>query len=167
MVEPLKPKIISALRRLWLYYGDNRKQAIINSKVEGGYICCQCGVVMRTQKELKADHITNLTQGMGDRIDWNLYMNRLFNGEIQILCRNCHDIKTHQERRVKALEAKRVDYLLLYFQLNEGDQESVREAFKGVGLTFNTRLASGEKVDPKSELYKKYLNKKGVLKKKP
>ena len=89
----IKSKIKSALRKIWSWYGENKKSALARQKYITGYYRCQgCGC--NTSKP-QADHIKPV--GLAD--NWDEYINYLFDGDIQILCKKCHDSKTKTDNK--------------------------------------------------------------------
>ena len=108
-------RLIPAIRKVWLW-SEHRREAIKASKCDGGYECNHCGIVIKTQKELKVDHITQV-KAFGE-IDWNSYITNMFTGELQILCKECHDKKTAYERATSAAynEGVKLEKLLIFFK---------------------------------------------------
>ena len=89
----IKSKIKSALRKIWSWYGENKKSALSRQKYITGYYRCQgCGC--NTSKP-QADHIKPV--GLAD--NWDEYIDYLFQGDIQILCKKCHDSKTKTDNK--------------------------------------------------------------------
>lgn len=91
-IEKLSSKcksfIVGKLRLAWRYYSENRKECL-KSKT-----CVSCKQVKR---KIFADH----KEPIGTFIpEENLYLVRLFcpSGNLQPLCKGCHDSKTKQER---------------------------------------------------------------------
>lgn len=85
-------------------FGENRKQAIKEATVEWiegrsrvGRVCQTCGKKMRDKENGKCPyhihHITNVREPPWciDTPDWNLFIDRLFNGACILLCAVCHD----------------------------------------------------------------------------
>lgn len=116
-----KQKIISALRQL-SYSHPSRKQAEAKSKREPAtFECALCSCYVYTgSKELheieqtkgilykkgkiKRDHIEPIVPPEGFKRgswDWHEYIERMFCGVngYQILCEDCHDVKTQQENK--------------------------------------------------------------------
>lgn len=106
--KALCTRLRSALRRLWMFYGINRKECLSkgkrdytgeNKRQKCEYKCEGCKEWF-PGKNIKVDHITPcgsfLTVNQG--ADW---MVRLFDGEVQLLCKACHDQKSAKEKRRK------------------------------------------------------------------
>ncbi len=85
--------IRSALRKLWWERSDIRKAAKNASRVSRGqYLCAKCGGLT---KKPELDHVCPVGATPGSKRSkpedtWDVFMDRLFNGEIQTLCRDCH-----------------------------------------------------------------------------
>jgi hypothetical protein len=102
--------IIAALRKLWLIRGSNRKQALVEATIalpEGrlkvARVCQECGKIMRDRGEngkrpYEIDHQIGVRSPPWDinKPDWNLFLERLFTGRCNLLCRDCHKKKTHK-----------------------------------------------------------------------
>jgi hypothetical protein len=99
--------IIQALRKLWLMRGANRKKALVEATiplVEGrlrvARVCQKCGKVMRDRnKEYDVDHKIGVRDPPWDinNPDWGLFINRLFYGDCEVLCKLCHKKKTQEK----------------------------------------------------------------------
>ena len=112
----LRAKIINTLRRLSMYWKPIQevKRSARSGRIknpETGHlnmavICEVCnGHIM--EKDCKVDHINPVVPTDGFNADgslflgydWNVYLENMFceaNG-FQVLCRNCHQIKTNRE----------------------------------------------------------------------
>lgn len=80
--------IKSALRKIWRW-SPKRRECLKAKK------CKRCSKV----GDLFADHITPVVSTIYGFQDWNTYIWRLFDGELQALCADCHDEKTKQEAK--------------------------------------------------------------------
>lgn len=63
------------------------------------FICNHCGLCF-SRKEVQVDHIEPVIPIDREVKDWNEYISRLFCGieNLQVLCKECHQIKTNRER---------------------------------------------------------------------
>ena len=97
-------QITGSLRQIWLRC-DARKEALARCKVRGignGHLCEWCGQL--TVKP-EVDHMTPVGVAPGSRNwtdeTWDGYIARLLYvrpEELQVLCRECHLIKTEEDR---------------------------------------------------------------------
>lgn len=86
---PERAKCLQAARKP--YRGDNKRQ-------KWEYECCSCkGAFM--QKEVVVDHIIPCGTFLSEK-DWSTFGPGLFckADNLQVLCRNCHKLKTASER---------------------------------------------------------------------
>ncbi len=102
----LRSSILSALRRIWMFHGENRQDCLghgrrvsqsDNKRLKWEHKCVSCNQWF-PQSEIKVDHIV----ACGGLPNWEClteYARRLFFGAVQKLCKSCHDIKTKEERR--------------------------------------------------------------------
>jgi hypothetical protein len=102
--------IIAALRELWRNKGGNRKTVKQRASVEWidgrkkvGRKCEKCGILMRDKDEkgkcpYDYHHVEECRAPPWqiDSPDWNLFINRLFYGDVLLLCKECHR-KIHAE----------------------------------------------------------------------
>lgn len=84
----LKSRITSALRRIW-FYGPSRREAVKLAKA-GGNRCSICKV---PQDKLQMDHVQPVVPLSGE-YTWDIYIDRLFNGELRGICKPCHKAHT-------------------------------------------------------------------------
>lgn len=94
--------ISSAMRRVWLYYNEARKEIIKRCFVRRGeYRCECCGVINKGKvgKVLQVDHINKV--GSIHKQSFDSFINNLFCPIENLwgLCKNCHDYKTQLERK--------------------------------------------------------------------
>lgn len=101
----LKAFVIATLRRA-SYRSPQRNQAMTNARVERGkYVCTHCrGVYGR--REVAVDHIIPVVPLTGWD-GWDGFIERLFTGNIQVLCKPCHKVKTLAENRERRYYAKK------------------------------------------------------------
>src|ERR1700677_1052455 len=99
MDKKLQAKIIEHLRRIG-YLNVTYKDAMQSAHRERGeWECCNCKGLF-SRKELHGDHITSVVPL--DGFDgWNGYISRLFEGQIQPLCVQCHASKSARENNVR------------------------------------------------------------------
>lgn len=97
----LKTAIIGVLRRIG-YRNVTYKPAMAAANVERGkWRCAGCGELFK-RSELHGDHIDPVIDPNQGFIDWNTYMERLFLGQIQPLCKaKCHKEKTKAENAIR------------------------------------------------------------------
>ena len=109
-------KIVNTLRKLWLF-SPERREAIKKSKVGGGYKCCVCGGIIPSQKFIKVDH---KEQVRANGWDWNDFVERLFCSSegLQVMCKECHDKKTKEERERNAMlrYGEGIEKLMYFFK---------------------------------------------------
>ncbi len=90
--------IKASLRRTW-GRSIQRQSALKAARVERGkYRCAGCNSVFK-RKYIAVDHII----AVGRFKDFNTYIDRLFctvDG-LQVLCVNCHKIKSRKDRKIK------------------------------------------------------------------
>lgn len=105
---PLKSRIVSALRRLWLQ-SEARQEALRAARiVRGVYRCAKCGKNVPaslktpngTIRKVAVDHKNRVVPETGFD-SWDGFINRLFceQSELQVLCYDCHKEKSANERR--------------------------------------------------------------------
>jgi hypothetical protein len=109
----LKAAVFSALRRAW-GYSPLKKEALDkvkeeyyekckngNSRRRVRFECEHCGKTY-AQKGVQVDHIDPVVELSGF-VDFNTYIDRLFcpSSGLQVLCKNCHKIKTLAEGKVR------------------------------------------------------------------
>jgi hypothetical protein len=97
----LKSRITSALRRIWLYSPTRRAVSSL-AKVRGNF-CAECG---KRQAKLDIDHVDSVV-GVEGFVDWNTYIDRMFNAELVAICRDCHNIKTAEMRDARKAYKKK------------------------------------------------------------
>ena len=79
--------IKSYLRKIWRW-SPTRKDCLKASS------CASC---KKRSSDLYADHIDPVVNPNTGFIDWNTYIDRMFNGKLQALCEGCHAAKTKEE----------------------------------------------------------------------
>lgn len=91
----LKSRITSALRRIW-FYGPTRRDAVKAAKVAGN----KCVICKKKKEKLQADHIKPVVPVQGFD-NWDNYIDRLFNGELRMICADCHEAVTRVSRETR------------------------------------------------------------------
>src|SRR6202035_4002944 len=81
--------IKSALRRIWRW-SPNRCYCL------SLYECALCFISGRKRKYY-ADHISPVVDPRKGFQGWDNYIERLFNGRLQPLCKTCHTLKSKEE----------------------------------------------------------------------
>jgi ribosomal protein S27AE len=82
--------LLHHIRLAWRYYSDERKTT-------AKQVCSECGAAPPSL----ADHKYPVVDPKVGFIDWNTYIDRMFNGELQPLCKEDHDKKTKEENRIR------------------------------------------------------------------
>lgn len=99
----LKSRITSALRRIW-FYGPSRREAVKAAKDAGN----KCAICNEHFEKLQADHITPVVPTKGFD-NWDSYIDRLFNGQLRMICKDCHGAVTKISREIRKKSIKVVD----------------------------------------------------------
>lgn len=96
--------IKSALRNATMRWGPinkTKKEAWVE---RGKYLCAGCGEIVpltvNKKKNVFVDHIEPVVSPEEGFKDWDTYINRMFceMDNLQVLCKNCHDRKTREEK---------------------------------------------------------------------
>lgn len=100
MDKELRNKIIAHLRRIG-YLNITYKNAMkAANKGWGEWQCIKCKEI-GPRSNLHGDHIFPVIEPEKGFVDWNTYMERLFLGQIQPLCKGCHKQKTKEENIIR------------------------------------------------------------------
>lgn len=92
----LHTRLRSTLRALWLR-SPERYAAIKAARVSRGlYLCASCKGAFGV-KGIAVDHIEPCGR-LTSLQDASAFLERLFHGRLQVLCRDCHAAKTKMER---------------------------------------------------------------------
>lgn len=106
----LEPFIKATLRRA-SYRWPGRTEALGKARIERGlYKCAKCeGTFKKNQVSL--DHIEPVVPVKEGFTNWDDYVKRMFPeaSGFQVLCANCHTIKTAQEQHMRKFYRKKVD----------------------------------------------------------
>jgi 5-methylcytosine-specific restriction endonuclease McrA len=98
----LRSWLVNKLRRI-SYQFPERKQAIKDARVERGkYKCAKCEGIFKPG-EFQLDHVIPVIDPHEGFMDWNNFIERLFCDVSgwNILCLNCHNIKTLYENEIR------------------------------------------------------------------
>ena len=90
-------KIRSALRKVWLY-SPQRREALIAAKMEKDpfYICYLCKKIY-PKYAIDVDHVEPCGSLL-NYLDLETFARRLFAGELQVVCKPCHALKTKEKK---------------------------------------------------------------------
>lgn len=104
----VKGYVFGALRKIWRWH-PVRRQALALAKVSGNmfkedmFTCAKCDEVF-PKKQVQVDHINPVIDPKRGFLDWNTYIDRLLNvtiHDVQILCKDCHQLKTQAESAIR------------------------------------------------------------------
>lgn len=92
----VESKIRSALRKIWLF-SPQRREALADARLRGLplYKCAGCRKPF-IKEQVHVDHVEAC--GKSHMGNFDVFIDRLFNGKLQILCAPCHDIKTKVDK---------------------------------------------------------------------
>lgn len=97
MDKKLQARLINVLRREFLY-SKQRKEALKKAeKLKGFFTCAKCGK-NHPKDHINVDHISPVIDLSGFK-DWNTLIDRLFFGDLQVLCIKCHQGKSNLENK--------------------------------------------------------------------
>lgn len=103
--ETYKTNFIKNSLRRASYRWPARNEALKSARVERGlYRCAMCQLTFK-RDQVQIDHIIPVIDIKEGHTTWDKYIERLFcdqNG-FQICCITCHDIKTSQEDKLRAV----------------------------------------------------------------
>lgn len=98
--KKLQAQLIAHLRRIG-YMNITYKTAMESAHRERGqWECCKCKGLFK-RPDLHGDHIDPVIDAEKGFVDWNTYIERLFLGQIQPLCKQCHKEKSEIENNVR------------------------------------------------------------------
>lgn len=100
MLNFLRDVIQKHLRRIG--YRNVTREAAFKAahKARGSYECATCKNLFK-RNDVHGDHIEPVIEPHMGFIDWNTYIARLFEGQIQVLCKGCHKAKTKAENTIR------------------------------------------------------------------
>lgn len=98
--KKLRETLMKHLRRVG-YLNITYKAAMASAHMERGQWQCVSCKKLGTRKDLHGDHCNPVIDPIVGFVDWNTYMERLFLGQIQPLCKPCHKNKTLEENSVR------------------------------------------------------------------
>jgi 5-methylcytosine-specific restriction endonuclease McrA len=106
---------IRTLSRRWPPRYESLNLALIGKrldpatgKMSNRYKCAACGDMFK-QADVQVDHIDPVVSVEGGFIDWNIYIKRMYcevDG-FQVLCSQCHNVKTQNERKKRKENASK------------------------------------------------------------
>lgn len=110
--------IISILRagsRKWPQKYEALKRALIGKrldpktgKMSNRYKCAACSNLFKAD-QVQVDHIHPVVDVKDGFVDWNTYIDRMYPEAdgFQILCSECHSVKTQNERKMRKENASK------------------------------------------------------------
>lgn len=102
--EAYEKYIFSSLRKV--YGWTKKKSALAKGRVGMNmYQCVKCSGIFNI-KEIHADHIIPVMPLTGWDGKWTEYIERMFKGEVQLLCKEHHKEKTKEEAAIRAKNRK-------------------------------------------------------------
>ena len=101
MTPKLIARIKGALRKVW-YWSPARREALKKAKKGNAYKCAACG---EYKVKVQVDHLFPVSDINGWD-SWDNYINRLFCGELQVLCILCHKNKSVSENAIRRKNKK-------------------------------------------------------------
>jgi len=93
-----KARIKGALRKLWLW-SPKRTQTLRAARISRGLYQCFACKQLYGPKAVQVDHIVPIGAFDG----WDGFIERLFEGELQVLCKPCHLSKKEHGRPSRAV----------------------------------------------------------------
>jgi 5-methylcytosine-specific restriction endonuclease McrA len=104
--KALKSYIIAHLRRIG-YRNVHRAAAFEKAHLgRAQWQCQQCRQIFPSSKDLHGDHILPVVDPDTGFTNFEDYINKLFLGEIQALCKECHKQKSESENVVRREKRK-------------------------------------------------------------
>ena len=123
MDKKFKVKIIQALRRLTFSYPPRTQAKALAKVAPATHECCKCGKYCYEGKSVKnfekiqeqfpdkivemrtaeVDHIIPTVNPYDGFVNWDVYIKGMFCdlSNLQVICHDCHQIKTSQEKLLK------------------------------------------------------------------
>jgi len=104
--KSLKNYLIQHLRRIG-YRNIHRAAAFAAAhKGRGEWECQLCRQIFGSSRDLHGDHLLPVVDPNIGWTSWDEYINRLFLGEIQAICKECHNKKSKGENDVRRTTKK-------------------------------------------------------------
>jgi 5-methylcytosine-specific restriction endonuclease McrA len=101
MPPKLKAYIIAHLRRIG-YRNVHRKQAFAAAhKGLAQWECNACKQIFGSSRDLHGDHVIPIIDVNIGFTTWDDYIYKLFLGELQALCVDCHKLKSKKENEIR------------------------------------------------------------------
>lgn len=96
------PQRYEALKRAFI----GKRLDKITGKMSNRYRCAGCAKMFKLT-DVQVDHIDPVVSVKDGFIDWNIYISRMFCDAdgLQVLCSECHSIKTKNEREQRKKNA--------------------------------------------------------------
>ena len=85
--KKVKQFLTHKIRLAWRFYSEKRRICLRSRRCR---ICEQGGRIF-------ADHIHPVVDVKKGFVDWNTYIKRMFEGDLQPLCAICHKLKSKKE----------------------------------------------------------------------
>ena len=98
------PQRFEALKRAFI----GKRLDTSTGKMSNRYKCAGCSDVFKLP-QVEVDHITPVVSVESGFVDWNIYISRMFCDAdgLQILCSECHSLKTKNEREQRKKNASK------------------------------------------------------------
>ncbi len=91
-------KLVSAARNVWRFSANYNEVKKLAKKKSGWYQCCKC---KRLTEKPKVDHIDAIGRQPISMFEFGTWLERLFAPveATQVLCSECHKVKTKEDRK--------------------------------------------------------------------
>lgn len=104
--KALKSYIIAHLRRIG-YRNIHRAKAFEKAHIGRAQWQCQlCQQIFPSSRDLHGDHCIPVVSPDTGFTTWDEYIDRLFLGEIQAICKECHKNKSNEENKIRREQRK-------------------------------------------------------------
>lgn len=91
-------KIREALRGVWRF-SPRKAEALRAARIgRGSYLCNKCRRIFGP-KDVQVDHVDPVSNS----VSWDEFIEKLFEGRLQVLCKPCHIEKGDHKKRWKTL----------------------------------------------------------------
>lgn len=82
-------------------YSPQRREALKAAKTDNLYLCVSCVPPKLHEKwAMDVDHV-DACGPLSSITDVERFVDRLFNGKLQVLCKMCHAVKTKEQKKKK------------------------------------------------------------------